>query len=222
MAVFTKISNIGRNIKKQEIVKLLKKSNQNLKKKKIEYLLFHDYKEFVKNNFKLPKKIIKYKNILFKKMGVSVYSPQEFLKCLEFKNIDCIQIPFNLVDYRWNDIDFNKLKLKNKRLEIHVRSVFLKGTLPRRTSYLPLWFTKNDKLNKKFIEIKNHYKMNLKKICFLFVFQQEWIDKIIIGFSKKSQILNIYTYTKDKKLLNFNNNTFNFLPKKILMPKYWN
>ena len=220
LEVITKLPSLKKKLKNTEFENLLIKSNNALNSK-FKYLLFHDFKDFVRNNYYNPKKIIKFKGIYFKKLGVSVYSPEEFLKCLKFKNLDCIQIPFNILDYRWNTIDFMKIKKKNKNLEIHARSIFLKGILPKRIDLLPNWFKDKIKLRKKINDLEKLYKINFLKISFLYVYEQKWIDKIVIGLSKKKQLENIYNFIINKKKINFNNNTFKFIPKKILMPKKW-
>ena len=63
--------------------------------------------------------------------------------------------------------------------------------------------------------------MKFIDICTLYVFEQNWIDKVIIGFSKTKQIEDIFKIVNKKKKINFNNNLFKFLPEKILMPKNW-
>ena len=53
-----------------------------------------------------------------------------------------------------------------------------------------------------------------------FVLSKTWIDKVIIGFNSVDQLkeilkLNFYRVEIDQK-------KFSFLPRKALMPKYWN
>ncbi len=107
----TKISNF-KNISKKNIINIINYSRNNLKVKKIDYLMFHDYREFKKDNFKLPKLILNQKKILYKKIGVSIYKPNELYECIKYKHLDCIQIPFNLLDTRWLNINFKKIKKK--------------------------------------------------------------------------------------------------------------
>ena len=216
----TKVSNL-KNISKQKIIDVLNFSLNNLKINKIDCVMFHNFKEFEKNKFKLPKFFLSKRGILFNKIGVSIYRPEELYKCIKFKELDCIQIPFNLLDYRWNNVDFYKIKKNNKSLEIHVRSIFLKGMLPYKIKYLPSWFKYKKKLSKRLSLIKQKNKIDLENILFSFVFQQKWIDKIVIGFSSAKQLKKIKSFTKYSKSIKVNKNYFNFIPKKLLMPKYW-
>ena len=187
---------------------------------KIDYLMFHNVKDFLYNKFYYANKIYRFKNIYFNKIGVSVYTPDEFLKCLKFKNLDCIQIPYNILDHRWNNLDFKKIKNKNKNLKIHVRSIFLKGILPNRISEIKHFRKKRDLISK-FNILPKIYKLSKLQICLYYILEKSWIDKIVIGVSDKKQILKIASLVKKKKKINLQNNYFKFIPTKILMPKFW-
>jgi len=68
------------------------------------------------------------KEKLVKKIGVSVYSPEELSNILTRFIPDIVQLPFNLIDQRflctgWFD------KLQERNIEVHSRSVFLQGLL---------------------------------------------------------------------------------------------
>jgi len=174
-----------------------------------------------KKKFLLPKMFLKMRGKLYNKIGVSVYKPSELYKCLKFKGLDVIQIPFNIVDHRWGDVNFTKIKNENKSLEIHARSIFLRGVLPNRIHLLPNWFKKKERLIKELNLLKIKYNSSLEKILFNYVLQQKWIDKIVIGISSPEQLRRIKTYFKFQKKIHINKEAFKFIPKKILMPKYW-
>lgn len=80
------------------------------------------------------------------KIGVSIYSPSELDYVLQMGDIDLIQAPFNLVDRRLLTSGW-LWKLKDRQIEVHVRSVFLQGLLlmpsgsvPAKFSpWLPIW-----------------------------------------------------------------------------------
>lgn len=220
LKIITKLPSLKKKLNNAEIYNLIFKSYKNLKKKKIEYILFHDVKDFLKDKFHNPKILNRYKGTYFRKLGVSVYSPKEFLKCIKYKDLDCIQIPYNILDYRWNNMNLEKIK-NEKNIEIHVRSIFLKGILPNRTELLPYWFKDKLKLKNKLKKLSKYNKLGVFDICVSYVFQQKWIDKIVIGFSKKKQIDEIHKILVRKEKIHLNNDYFKFLPKKILMPKYW-
>jgi aryl-alcohol dehydrogenase-like predicted oxidoreductase len=58
------------------------------------------------------------------KRGISVYTPEQLLRVID--NIDIVQIPLSIADNRF--LPFLP-KLRNKGVEIHARSVFMRGML---------------------------------------------------------------------------------------------
>lgn len=65
---------------------------------------------------------------LVRMTGISVYTPHEVHILFDVAHFDIVQAPFNLIDRRLltsGCLDF----LKNKGVEVHVRSVFLQGLL---------------------------------------------------------------------------------------------
>ena len=57
---------------------------------------------------------------IIKNLGVSIYNPSELKKLNKYKEINCVQLPFNLIDHRW--IKF--LNKANNNLKIFIRSIF--------------------------------------------------------------------------------------------------
>jgi aryl-alcohol dehydrogenase-like predicted oxidoreductase len=163
-------------------------------------------------------KLRKIKNIYYTKLGVSVYTPEEFLVCCKDKNIDFVQIPFNIIDYRWKNINFLNIK-KKYHVQIHVRSIFLKGSLLKNFKKIPI-----NKIDKN--KIKIIFKTILKKdqsmldLCLNFILTKKWVDKVIIGFNSINQLKKILKLNYYK--VKIDQTKFCFLPKKALMPKYWN
>ena len=83
----------------------------------LKYFLIHNPEKFLLNKNKIIKITNKNKQ-LFNKLGISLYNPNEIKKedLNYFKNI---QIPFNILDRRWEKF-FDK---KN----VYIRSIYLKG-----------------------------------------------------------------------------------------------
>ena len=105
----------------------LKNSLENLKIEKIPIYLIHRFDDLEKENGLVIDKLkeLKSKNKIGK-IGVSIYTPNEAEKSLENKNIEVIQIPFNLIDKRLKDNGFLD-RAKEKGVIILARSVFLQG-----------------------------------------------------------------------------------------------
>ena len=71
-----------------------------------------------------------------RKIGVSVYEPQEVDRVLDEYPVDIIQLPFNAVDTRLvTGGQLDRVKLAG--VEIHARSIFLQGLLLARADDIP-------------------------------------------------------------------------------------
>lgn len=76
---------------------------------------------------------------LIQKTGVSVYSARQIDSLLEMFTPDIIQLPFNVLDQRLL-VSGHLAKLKQRGIEIHVRSVFLQGLLLMNPTMLHPYF----------------------------------------------------------------------------------
>ena len=62
------------------------------------------------------------------KVGISVYSPQRALEAFEKDGIDCVQVPSNILDHRFENVGvFDRAHELGK--EIFIRSIYLQGLL---------------------------------------------------------------------------------------------
>jgi len=109
-----------------------------LKQKKIYGLLMHHADDLKAENGNALFQIMQdYKERgLISKIGVSVYDGDQIDQILEKFDIDLIQIPLNIFDQRLIDSDHLK-RLKDKNIEIHVRSAFLQGITFMEPRHLP-------------------------------------------------------------------------------------
>jgi len=62
-------------------------------------------------------------------LGVSVQSPAEALAALVEPSVSHIQLPFNLLDWRWREAGAIAALEVRPQVTVHVRSVFLQGVL---------------------------------------------------------------------------------------------
>jgi spore coat polysaccharide biosynthesis protein SpsF len=62
-------------------------------------------------------------------LGVSVQSPQEAHDALACREVRHIQMPFNLLDWRWREAGAIAQMEKRPEVTVHARSVFLQGLL---------------------------------------------------------------------------------------------
>lgn len=145
-----------------------------------------------------------------RKIGVSVYTPEQLEEIIKLVDIDIVQLPLNIFDQRFLPI---LPELKKKNIEIHTRSTFLQGLL----------FMDTVGLNPYFEPIK-HILEKLPKDrlgCALsFVKNIDEIDKIVVGVTSKNELQEICSqYNKNMKEVDFSQ--FKISDEKILLPQNW-
>ena len=203
-------------------IQLIEKSLNLLKIDKLYGYLFHNYSIFQKH----PEYIddfVKIKQLgKCEKIGFSLYYPYEAEYILK-NNIPCdiVQIPFNIFDQRFLYLFQD---IKNKGIDIFVRSVFLQG----------LFFIDPEKLDKRFDTIRDlskelhetakKHSINVATLCFRFAYKSQNISYAVIGIDSLDNLKeNIQTY---KSLSNFNDSSFCFErfavnDENIILPFNW-
>lgn len=127
------------------------------------------------------------------RLGVSVQSPEEALLALDFEAVEFIQLPFNILDYRWDTVIEKISQVRSSRpLVIHARSALLQGLLT--STRLDLWqraccpnaaeviawlrskaeiYTNGDVVD-----------LSLRYVC-----SQQWVDGVVIGVETREQLI---------------------------------
>jgi aryl-alcohol dehydrogenase-like predicted oxidoreductase len=184
--------------------------------------LIHNFDSFVKNPY-IYSEILKLRQEgLISKTGFSVYFPEQITYLFE-KNIpfDLIQLPYNLFDRRFEKF-FPVLKEKN--VEIHVRSIFLQG----------LFFIKPEKLEIHFNPVKdkiiklhrlaNDTNVSLPSLCLNFAAGNKYIEKLVIGVDNSRNLSeNIAALEEFEKFLPCQNELNEFVEynEKIILSFNW-
>jgi len=156
----------------------------------LEGYMFHSYNDFKMNINKDPNVLDNIKNSgLVKKIGVSVYSNDEIEDLLNFKNINLIQLPFNLFDNEYQRKETLE-KAKKRNIEIHTRSAFLQG----------LFFKDVNTLHKNLLPLKKDLSdlillskksnISLAELALNYPLSKSYIDKVLIGVDSLEQLKN--------------------------------
>lgn len=121
------------------------------------------------------------------KIGVSIYSPKELDVLPSYYHLDLVQAPFNLFD-RQLSISGWLHRLKDKGVEIHVRSVFLQGLLLMAKEDLPVKFTPWAGLFSKWYEWLLRNNISAVQACLAYPLSFSEIDRVIIGVDSVAQL----------------------------------
>ena len=193
---------------------------KDLRVNKIYGLLFHDVKDAINKSYLKLLLDLKKKKII-KKIGVSIYSPNDLKIILKLWKPDIVQVPFNIFDQRLVKSGYLDL-LKKLKIEIHVRSCFLQGLLVN--------YDRNKKKFKKFQKWSDLLESwsgwcrnnNISKFeaCLQFIKNYKKIDYLVVGFDNLKQLKEII-YTLDKKEIKITNKFYSS-DLKLIDPRKWN
>jgi spore coat polysaccharide biosynthesis protein SpsF len=126
-------------------------------------------------------------------LGVSVQNPEELAKTLIVPQINFIQLPFNLLDWRWDNLISDILLMKEKRkLIIHVRSSLLQGLLTSNDE--THWQKANvaqslpvrEWLLNQVLTCQRH---DVVDLCLSYVSAMDWVDGVTIGMENIDQLI---------------------------------
>lgn len=187
-----------------------------LKCSKLYGYLLHHFSLYTDNK-KIWKEFVKLKNNeKVDKIGFSLYEPYELDIILKDGiPFDLIQIPYNIFDRQFESY-FELLKEKN--IEIHVRSTFLQGLFFKDRNALP------NKLIplKPYLAILDNYSkktgLTIAEIALNYNLNNPYIDGVLIGVDTKKQLINNFNSIRD---INIDLNV-NVIENDLLKPINWN
>jgi len=135
------------------------------------------------------------------KIGISIYEPSELDLLLKNFDFDLIQAPMNVLDRRLISSGWLE-RLKQKGIEIHIRSTFLQGLLLMNKEERPSKFNRWSHLWKTWDEFLRHSDLTPLAASLGFVLQNPSVDKLVVGVDSLSHI---------KEIISCDSNlTFNF------------
>jgi aryl-alcohol dehydrogenase-like predicted oxidoreductase/spore coat polysaccharide biosynthesis protein SpsF (cytidylyltransferase family) len=163
-------------------------------------------------------------------LGVSVQSPEEALVALDFEDVAFIQLPFNILDYRWENVIKKVALVRQQRpVVIHARSALLQGLLT--TDKEALWRRANCSNTAQVVNwlrarAKQYTNGDLVDLCLRFVLSQQWIDGVVIGVDTLKQLVDnlqkvAADYWPEDQLINMLANRPH-ISEETLNPATWN
>lgn len=124
-------------------------------------------------------------------LGVSVYTPDEALAALGDPDVRHLQLPFNLLDWRWRDGGVIEAIGARPDVTVHVRSVYLQGLLAAGVDARWPTITGVDAadLNFRLFDLtRKLQRESVADLCLAYARSQPWIDGIVVGMEHVSQL----------------------------------
>lgn len=204
---------------KKEILDNIKISLKKLKIKKFYGLLLHNSLDLnSKRADEIYSAMLEAKKLkLTKKIGISFYDILSIEKILLKYSVDIIQVPFNVIDTRILDKKILK-NLKKKKVEIHVRSIFLQGLLMIKNSNMNKYFNRWKRIFLNWEKYLKKVKIDSKSVCVNHALSIKEFKNIVIGINSYDQLNEILRIKKN--ILNIPKN-ISSNSKLLIYPYLW-
>ncbi len=168
-------------------------SRANLRQQKIDVLMLHRANHLYAWGGAVWRRLLELKSLDFiGELGVSVQSPNELMDALANESVSYIQLPMNILDWRWKDAvpKIREAKL-TRRLSIHVRSAYLQGVLL--SQEVAVWHAANVDNALGCIEWLNDTVIKLGRrsvadLCVGYLASLDWVDGIVVGVETIEQV----------------------------------
>ena len=166
-----------------KIFKEINKSINQFKIKKFYSILLHDSNNLKKNEMnKILEILYKLKRKkLTKYIGFSIYNEKQYNNIIKYCTPDVLQVPANIFDRTFLKKRFLE-QIKRKKIKLHVRSIFLQGTILADMSFIKTKFKIWEKIFSKWERYCIINKYSKVTLATNFILNHKLIDKIIVGF----------------------------------------
>ncbi len=203
-------------------VKNAEESRERLGIKKFAAYLFHNAAHIFDNDAVNALETVKKKGIT-DRIGVSIYTPEEAMKALEYPSITAIQIPYNLFDQRLDSRGFFE-KARTQDVLVFARSSLLQGLAVINPDSLPSKVSFAEDYLRKFVAICDDYGVPPLNAAVGYVGCKNEIDYVVFGVDNISQ-LNEYISIRDtglpKSMVQRIRKTFTSVEERLVNPVLW-
>jgi len=134
---------------------------------------------------------------LVKKIGVSIYDPNECEQVMKLTRFDIVQAPLNIIDRRLIVSGWFS-KLHSEEIEIHTRSVFLQGLLLMPRNKIPSKFNKWSNIWNQWANKLEKDNLDAVSVCLSYPLSLKGVSRVIVGVDNLKQFKNIILASKEK------------------------
>lgn len=177
--------------------------------KKIDILMLHRATHLTDWSGAVWKRLLKLKHEeVIGEIGVSIQSPEELDVALDNPQITYIQMPFNILDWRWEWLIPKIVKVKSERnLNIHTRSPLLQGLLvseDERHWNQANVATEDLAIVRQWLveQARSFNRLNIVDLCLSYVNAMPWIDGVVLGMETFEQLKENVNYFNQPVLSN--------------------
>ena len=204
-----------------KVLELIKGQLKTLNTDYLDVYLYHSAR-YVHNEALLSALQVAKKEGLAKKVGVSVYEPEEVKKGLASDKVEFMQFPYSIFDQRMLAEGVFDLPLNGT--EIDTRSAFIQGLIIMSEDKVPPFLAKAKPIVRKIDEVCAKYGVNRVALAMSFVKQQKSISSLVFGVDNMEQLKqDIAFFNKEIPSATVNEIAAEFtgIETDIVMPSLW-
>ena len=182
----------GRDEVRQAVDTSIAESLSALRKNKIDCLLLHRANHMTAFGGAIWERLLeRVEDGTVLSLGVSVQSPQEALDALACRDVRHLQMPFNLLDWRWREAGVIAAIEGRGNVTVHARSIFLQGLLAAND---PAIWPRIDGVDPVAILdliaglVEEYGRESIADLCMAYARGQEFIDGVVIGLETEPQL----------------------------------
>jgi aryl-alcohol dehydrogenase-like predicted oxidoreductase len=123
-------------------------------------------------------------------LGVSVYDPEEAFEALQDPEIQHLQLPMNLLDWRWKAAGIEHAISLRPDVVVHARSAFLQGVLLQPPEMWPNgdYYDARACVNRLHDITQKFGREGVADLCLAYLRAQPWITSIVTGCETTAQL----------------------------------
>jgi spore coat polysaccharide biosynthesis protein SpsF len=167
-------------------------SLQALKRDQLQCLLLHRAAHMTSHGGAIWERLIeRLEDASILALGVSVQSPAEAFAALACRDVQHIQIPFNILDRRWREEGVIAAIQSRAHVTVHVRSVYLQGIL---AAHDPRVWPKVDGVDTpSLVDLIWELTAQIGRespadLCLAYARGQSWVDGVVVGMETEDQL----------------------------------
>jgi aryl-alcohol dehydrogenase-like predicted oxidoreductase len=123
-------------------------------------------------------------------LGASLYTPEEAIEALQEPMVRHLQLPVNILDWRWKAAGVDRALADRNDVVVHARSALLQGILLHHASRWPVvegfdaavWVGQLEAIARRL------ERESVTDLCFAYVRSQTWIHSVVVGCETMEQL----------------------------------
>jgi spore coat polysaccharide biosynthesis protein SpsF len=162
-----------------------------LRRDRLDCLLLHRAEHMTSHGGAIWNQLIDYvQQGIIASLGVSVQGTAEAMRALDCRDVRHLQLPYNLLDWRWRKAGIVERLSTRPDTTIHVRSVFLQGILASDASVWPrVQDVDAQAILAMLAEFATDFgRESVADLCLAYVRGQNWVDGVVVGLETEDQL----------------------------------